>query len=337
MIVPGRGLGFSVCRGFLSLFLVAVTTFTPSAALAITAPPEGVSIYVTTRSPTDHYNLGCAMGRIDLNRSGTQTTKVVLDYGGARVFSNGFGATLFGGPDSTTGQILSAVKEYARGYWNCTGSDVTSIAEVAIGTNNSTGSSNVTYAHGQAWGRMVNDFGSWLSTVSYGKQVRAAGANDIEPGFGNPGPARNWANGYASVYNHRYLNFGSADGCPTNRIPTSTDCGTSEFPSWGPEDIYHLNWGSPPAYPLPEIYTTAGSMAQQWYWLSRYSVQNHGTPMRYVGSFTQWRACRTRSCPGTNNTPSAGYNQLYNALQQHSSTAQTPCCASDIKWFGDAG
>lgn len=320
----------------LSFLTLTVVVAHPGPAQAITAPPEGVSIYVTTRSHTALYDLGCDMGNLDRSRPGSQKSKVVLDFGGAKVFSStSYGATLFGGPDSTTGQILGAVKEYAHGYWVCTGSDTGSVAEVAIGTNNSTGSDDVTAAHGKAWAKMVNNFASWLGTVPYGNQVLAAGANDIEPGFGNPGPARNWVGGYDSVDDRRMLNYGSADGCPTDHIPGPTECGTSDYPSWGPDDIYYVSWGAPPAYPLPEIYLTNGNHGQQWYWLSRWAVREHGAPMYYVGSFTQWRACRTRSCPGTNNTPSQGYNDLYNALQQHPATAQTPCCASDIKWFGD--
>jgi hypothetical protein len=338
MRVGGRS-AFKHLASLLSLLLVgssvaAVIVLSASPASAVTAPPYGISVYVTTNSPTNLYNLGCQMGTVDKNRAGTQATKVALDFGGPTTVNGVQGATLFGGPNSTTSQILAAVKEYAHGYWVCTGSDTTSVAEVAVGTNNSTGSS-VTTANGTAWANMVNSFGSWLNTVAYGNQVDAAGANDIEPGFGNPGPARNWVNGYASVNNYRYLNYGSADGCPTGHIPSSTECGTSTYPSWGPEDIYYVSWGAPPAWPLPEIYTTSGSQASQWYWLSRYAVQQHGTPMFYIGSFTQSKACQTRSCPGTNNSPSAGYTQLYNALAQNASTQQTPCCASDIKWYGD--
>ncbi len=315
--------------------LMVVAVAGPAAAVAV--PYEGVSVYITTNSPANLYTVGCQMGSLDLSRPGTQHSLVVLEFGGQTTINGVWGATLYGGPNSTNAQVLAAVKEYAHGYWLCTGSDVNSVAEVALGTNNSNGASTVTYASGQSWAGLVNSFASWLGTVAYGNQVVAAGSNDIEPGFGDPGPARSWVDGYASVFTRRLVNNGSADGCPTNHIPGSTECGTSAHPSWGPEDIYHVSWGSPPAWPLPEIYRTDGAMAQQWYWLARYALQSHGGTMYFTGSTTQWRSCQTRSCSGLNNTVAAGYTQLYNALAQHSGTAQTPPHADDFKWYGDAG
>ena len=56
-------------------------------------------------------------------------------------------------------------------------------------------------------------------------------------------------------------------------------------------------------------------------------------PSRGVG---RCPACQHRSCGSGNNSVSAGYTQLYNALAQSSSTAQTPAYATDFEWYDDA-
>ena len=160
--------------------------------------------------------------------------------------------------------------------------------------------------------------------MPYGSQVVAAGGNDIETSWASPSAARSWVDGYASVYTQRLLNTGSVDGCSWTGIPGSECNG-----SWLPEDVYHVSWGSPPAWAVPEIYRTDGRQAQQWYWMARYAVQAHGATMIYAGSSTQRRECGS-GCSGLNNTVAAGYTQLYNALAQNSATAQTPQGATDF-------
>lgn len=200
----------------LGIFCLLLATEYRASAVAV--PPEGISIYMTTNVPSEGFNLGCEMGHIDRDRPGAQNTRVVLFFGAPRMVSGTYGASLWGGPNSTTATILEVVKEYARGYYNCTEDDVMSIAEIAIGTSND--GATVNAAHGQAWANMVNDFGSWLVSSGYTSQVDPAGAIDIEPGFGDPGPARDWVTGYDSAEMYRMFNVGSADGCPTDHIPT---------------------------------------------------------------------------------------------------------------------
>jgi hypothetical protein len=185
------------------------------------------------------------------------------------------------------------------------------VAEVAIGTNTSTSASSITYAAGRAWAQMVNSFASWLGTVLYGSQVIAAGGNDIETSWAAPSVARSWVDGYASAYTRRLLNTGSVDGCSWTGIPGSECNG-----SWLPEDVYHVSWGSPPAWAVPEIYRTDGRQAQQWYWMARYAVQAHG--LDDVVRRLVHAAPRVRDrLLGLNNTVAAGYTQLYNALAQN--------------------
>ena len=214
---------------------------------------------------------------------------------------------MYNGPNSTLAQILAAAKGYAEGYWVCVGADLDSVAEVAIGTNTSTSASSITYAAGRAWAQMVNSFASWLRTVLYGSQVIAAGGNDIETSWAAPSVARSWVDGYASVYTRRLLNTGSVDGCSWTGIPGSECNG-----SWLPEDVYHVSWGSPPAWAVPEIYRTDGRQAQQWYWMARYAVQAHGSTMLYAGSSTQRRECGT----GCSGAQQHGGRRIHAAVQR---------------------
>lgn len=160
--------------------------------------------------------------------------------------------------------------------------------------------------------------------------------DDIEPGFSDPGPARSFVDGYTSSYGTiEFANTGSADGCPSNHIPSSTDCGTGAYPGWGPADIYHVSWGALPAVPAPEIYREDGTNAQQWYWLDRWSVSTQGLSTGFFSSTTQYDSCKTRTCDGTGNSYGTGYTQLYNALQQSSSTAQSIRFSTDFGWESD--
>ncbi len=319
----------------LTALIVAVSAcfvLAASPANAATAPPEGISLYITSSSITNMHTLGCQMGTLDLQRAGTQSTIVSLEFGGMLTVSGTWGASMYGGTNQKLSVVLSLAEAYATSFWQCTGADLTSTAEVALTTNSSL---SITSAAGSAWAGMVNSFGSWLSANPAGNQVLAAGGNDIEPGWSDPAPIRSWVSGYTSNYTRRLLNTGSADGCEYSKADTSTSCGTSTHPGWGPEDIYYISWGAAPAYPLPQIYRTDSVQAEQWYRLSVYFVGSHGTPMYYAGSATQWRSCQHESCGGTNNTVSAGYNQLVTQLARSSSTKQTPAATIDWTWEAD--
>jgi hypothetical protein len=319
-----------VCCAVLLLQLMLVPVLEETAGAAPAAPPRYISRYMTTASGSTLYNYGCAQGTFDLNRAGTQHSTVVLDFG-AVYYSSSRGtymATLFGGTDQPLSTVREGVKQYGRGYWICTGADLSSTTEVGMGTNTSAGS--VTYSAGAFFANRVDEVGSYYATIA---QVSAAGANDIELGFSGPTAARNWVNGYDSANNWRMFNYGDAAGCPTDHIPSSTECGTAAHPEWGAEDVWYVSWGAPPAWPVPEIYTTSGSQARQWKYLSLYGYTRHGSSMYFVASLTQYYAClQVGGCSGTNNTPAQGWSQLWDQLNSDSRSAQTSFHSTDIRY-----
>lgn len=64
-------------------------------------------------------------------------------------------------------------------------------------------------------------------------------------------------------------------------------------------------------------------------YVSRYSLINHEYPLAFAGALTQWDACQDRpdKCdPGTDNTPIAGWVQLYDLIKQDLNWS------TDISW-----
>lgn len=148
--------------------------------------------------------------------------------------------------------------------------------------------------------------------------------------FQYPGPTRSWAQGYGStfVYPSFYFNFGSCDGCPITPCPT---CVLTQ--TWTIADVWYVSI-SGAAYPLPEIYNATN--ATQWYQMSLYSFTNHNYPLFFKGALTDYGACQQRGgCAGSDNTPSAGYSELYSAINADPKTAQSLPWSTDIQWQGE--
>jgi len=134
------------------LFAAAVTAAclvfqTPSAAAAQTKPSTTTTwyVYVTTDESDSAflswmYNKGYEAGQKDLALPGTQNGVAILDFGQPWVNSAGtygtwsFNATY--GKFMSTSLILQGLKKFAVGYWDGTGSDLTSTMRVVAGTNN---------------------------------------------------------------------------------------------------------------------------------------------------------------------------------------------------------
>ncbi len=118
---------------------------------------------------------------------------------------------------------------------------------------------------------------------------------------------------------------GDAAGCPPRG-----DCAGV----WTPEDVWFVSWGARTAWPLPQIYTLSGSMAQQWYHLSLYSYQHHGWRMTIAGALSQRMACRQYSdpCRGMDNSPAKACGQLNRLLNRDGRTAQRLPWSSDFSW-----
>ncbi len=301
------------------------------------APLSARSYYVSDFSLAWAYDRGCTAGSADLDEPGAQTRYVVLDFGAMyETASGGWNVTAFGGPDFALYKARNMVQEWAKGYFNCTGSDVQSVAYIGLGTNNSGG--DVTYAAGvelatKAQGAIDN----LDAEGGYTFQGRPIGANDFEDwgqGSGLNTQSRNWINGYNSVNNKpRIVNYGAASGCPQSSVPSPTSCNVG----LNAESIWRVSW-SGVAYPLPEIYATSGANAKQWRYLSKYSiVEKSAGPFYFVGVMAQSGACsQYPPCNGTDNTPTEAWNQLETQLDQDPTVEMQPGAPTNI-WWGPSG
>lgn len=288
-------------------------------------PPATTSRYMTTTDTSLLYTQGCNQG------SAGQSGVVVLDFGQPwyDISTSSYGTLLFDslGFSSTT-QIETAVKSFLNGYWNCSLASPSAHIVLAIGLNNFRG--ETTYAHGQAWAQMVNNIANWIPVgIDYSSKESAAGAMDIELPWNTSTNTSNWINGYASATSLLLYDFGSCDSCPYDQNPQ-----WSPANSWTLENVWYVSYGATPTVPLPEIYNTLGVNASQWLSMSVYAYNNHGAVMSFAGAFTQWQACQDKQdpCTGINNAPSAGWLQLYNALNSSNITVQGLGWSTDITW-----
>jgi hypothetical protein len=312
-----------------------ITTFLPFVGISGSAIPRTTtSRYEGTLNATTLYNQGCHAG------TANQTGVFVLDYGSPRIQSATYGTRQFGtGSFISTTQIADATKSWLQGYWNCSPSGASIIA--AIGTTNcgyisgqsgcKANSTNITREHGQAWEQMVKGVNDWIITSSYSSKLSVAGANDIELSWSGPAETRAWVDGFfANAPSELFAlyNYGACDGCPYLSSQNWV------LPNgWTNDDVWYVSWGAWTTYMLPEIYLTNGWNANQWYLMSLWSFNHRGGNIHFKGAFTQWQACQdVGGCTGTNNTPSAGWLQLSNAINADSRTAQPLLLSTDITW-----
>jgi hypothetical protein len=323
VIRPGSRLPAAI---LVCLCLLLVGLASPSAVAA--APGATQSRYIDTLSQAYHYDLGCraAMTKV----SGLS----VLIYGKPVRVGGSYGASLYGGRDASTARIGEAVKDYARGYVRCSFRSRpydTYVNLVVATTNCCTGSGPVHAGHGMAWAQMVNAVNRWARSQGYADKVRVRGGSDMEPGFNRPSPTWLWWEGYHRANGTYLYNVGSADGCPatgTGRI--NARCNNY----WRLSDLYGLSWGGD-AVPLPQIYRNDGIQAWQWQQIKLYGIVSRGRAMTFMGSLTQYRACRqaTRTgCVTTDNTPAQGWEQLRLALASDPRTRQSLPYSTDISW-----
>lgn len=305
------------------------------------------SYYMKTIDPQVAYNRGCALGTRDRDMAGLQINMTILAYGKPVQIINGspgLGTKLF----STTAraslaQIEESAYHFALGYYVCTGSDIQSRSIVAIGTNNYQDDPDcsfcaVNFAHGRGWAEMVNRVNDRIIAAGMDRQTSAVGANDIELAWNTFERTSDWLNGYDSVNRYMMINFGALEGCPYFAAP-----GARCAPGWDREKAWYVTWGSPPVYPVPEIYSNNGVNAQQWYLMSVYSYDYHGTPMIFQGVLTQLQACQQTwnsstgtyndaSCEYLDNTPLQGYNQLQGLVNGNAKTIHQIIYSTDIRW-----
>ena len=230
--------------------------------------------------------------------------------------ASGFGATI------VRGDIAATAAAWANGLADCG----TGPWEVAIGTSNSGGA---TAFNGYAGGR------EWASIVSAARavadpRVRIAGAVDIEPGWGPPGQARAWVDGWVSATRTRLWNFGSADGCPQS-VSTDRTCNNG----WTLDDVLWVSSHAGPAVvAMPQIHTFGGAQSRQWAVLADRAVAM-GRPLRIAAITVQTAACAQvrGGCPTTGISAWDGWNQLRRAIDAIPSVVGMPIGAPmDIRW-----
>lgn len=297
-------------------FAVAAAIVPTRGAAAATAPPATYSHYMKTTDIGVLDALGCDEG------AGRLSGVTVLDFGQPAYSGGKYGTNIFGSNTfRSIAQIEAAARSWLTGWYRCSPS--TPRIVLAVGTSNYRGST--TYGHGRAWAGMINNLVAWLGQRGYAWQEDVAGASDMELSWNTPAATRAWANGYGSIDTRAYYDFGDAAGCP----PYGS-CNNG----WRQEDVWYVSWGQPAAWPLPEIYTTNGSMASQWYRMSLYAYANHSYRMNISGEMTQYGACMdVGGCTnGTDNQPYQGWTQLYNKLNADSRTAQPLRWSTDITW-----
>jgi len=293
---------------------------------------------MTTINSDFIFNLGCDLGKRDNIEPGTQDSVAVLDFSFPICTSGdtSYGADLFGYGPVTMEQLGFAVKQFALGYYVCSGSDHDSNLVIGMGTNNKPASCDTqakAAEHAAAWSTKVKELNEWAVDTGLFHQVQIYGASNMELGWNSPAWTRAWVNGFESVPGSFLLNFGDAAGCPYEDNP-HWSCGTSTFSEWTPEDVWYISYGASSTLPLPLIYLTNGVHAKQWAYLSQYSVNQHGYPMNITGVFTQSQYCEQFGwCNGTDNTPEEAYQQLSYELSKHPDTDQYLRWKTDIHWI----
>jgi len=316
--------------------LVLMSAVLPSPVSAQTFPGYSVSYYMTSHDGTVAYNAGCAVGQAASSGGRPVSETIVMDFGapgydtnaqgqiisyGAWFFSPGYGY-------QTTSVITNLVYDFGEGFYDC--STATPVIVIAAGVA-SEGAAFIA-GHGTAWGQMVNAINALFVSHHLSSQVSAYGALDAENESGWAGYSANkaWADAFSAASNYLYLDFGDAGGCSTTSYNNSVKCNLN----WTQSMFFYLSWGAPDAVPFPEIYATSGANALQWKMIVLYAyVYGGATSMDIWVSLTQAAACVQKGgCSGTNNSASAGWTQLHNALISDSRTTQNLNWASDIRY-----
>ena len=264
----------------------------PSALATATQPPTDWSFYVTAYDVNNDlndknslYTLGCNQGTYDASHSPPVNSLVVLDFG---VQNSSGSATIatFSGATFTNAQIETMAETFSKEYYICTGTDHTSVLTLGLGTNNSVKYSDSTYTTlGSDWANVVSAVIAYNNGSGVHSQVTVWGANDLEDWI-NPGDnfiipsdqTTAWVNGYSSLDPAPYVNYGSANGCPTSGY-ANLNCDVFDGTTYNQYDYWWYSWGANPALVTPEIYSS--SMAQQWTQISLYDKHYKLNNMRF--------------------------------------------------------
>ncbi len=242
---------------------------------------------------------------------------VILSFGAQRANgTNGFGKLI------TPEQIVATTSAWATGLAECG----TGPWEVSIGTSNSGGVTAYNgYMGGIVWAKIVA-----AAQVESDPRTVVSASVDLEPGWGPPGQARAWVDGYVRTTNARLWNFGSADGCPQS-ISADLTCNNG----WTIDDVLWVSaHAGPNIFAMPQIHTKSGALSKQWAVLSARALEMK-MPLRIAALTVQTAACTQvkGGCPTTGISAWDAWAQLRRALDALPATVGTPLGAPmDIRW-----
>lgn len=313
-----------------------VDTATP--ASAATAPPFFDSNYVESLTYGQWNSWGCAQAEYSAGEH-VSAINLILDFGNAIDRNGEYGTTLVSSntfaqwDTGTTSGIRFLVANFLTGYWNCRdmpgyGPAPFITLAVGIANSNTNGLSDPTNAEWMA--EVIAAINDWISSGGQGGLEYVYGAMDIEMEYAHYSTTVAYEKAVLAGYCNDQgqcsgiiplYDFGEAD-CSETSYNASSACGQDT--TWTQGQVLDVAFGETGAYPLPEIYNTVGAQATEWYWISKGSIQTGYGPMYFDAELTQYGACSQEAtyhhetvdqqCPGTDNEPSAGWNQLYSKI-----------------------
>lgn len=263
----------------------------PADAAGKRPPPKPVPAwYMTAASTTDLIRQAKESACTFAKRQSKGSRLMLFDFGAARKFADGtFGASLRKVRRFRNGAILEALEGAARSYHRChrRGSAI-----IAYGnTNAMPGYMGKADAHeaGLRHAATVRQLRKFQRREHHYRHQGAAGAGDIEPGFGYPGVSKALVSGSNTT---TYYDFGNAGGCPGQ--PGAQGCHNG----WDVEDLGEVSM-SGHSLPLPEIYHPYEAV--QWAriqrrWEGRYFFAGvTGAPIEELSPRQGWRLLRRRA------------------------------------------
>ena len=253
LLIPALALLFSVLVG------------AAQRADALAQPPTDWSFYVVQTDAGKIEQLGCNQANYD--RTVRANASVVLDFGAYNADGSMQINWVLGQVSQSEIEYLSEV--FLNGYYSCNPAQYLLI--LSIGGNNS---ANMNYNVG------VNSARTESAVLNYAQanlgDPYVGGAEDIETWatcntcVGVPSSASyNWFNGYNAAGGNAYLDFGSADWCPT-----SGPWAYCSKTGWNAGDYYNFSQGWWQSHVAPEAYTN--NDAAQWNWIRNVTNGSNG-------------------------------------------------------------
>ncbi|MGH7721803.1 MAG: hypothetical protein ACRENL_03065 [Candidatus Dormibacteria bacterium] len=267
------------------------------------------------------YQLGCNEGHARAGDLGN--SEIILDFG-SQVPNQSETRLPFHDGFASYSLVESMSEQFARGYFECTGSDTTTVLKLAVGTTNDNvdgeyNSTTTAYNGGYAWSQVALIVRNWVASSHYTAQVDVGAASDMETEFGGQSATLAFTNGYSSNSGAPfYLDFGDAGGCPINSYTGGNGYGCNS--GWNQYGVWYKSWGPAPAFPLPEIYNQP--LANQWWTISRYGYYERNAALHFEGPLDDYDRDHSTF------TPTQAWNALSNEIgsDSHTNYSMTYSC-----------